>query len=83
MQHLASIGGTKAIGTNFDKERIPKVLSHFYKSVLVSWAKYCDEEVVTAEHIANQVLWNNKNIKVNNKSVFFPQLAGFKWYLQG
>ncbi|KAL9983129.1 hypothetical protein ACROYT_G005261 [Oculina patagonica] len=24
MQHLASIGGTKAIGTNFDKERIPK-----------------------------------------------------------
>ena len=36
MQHLASIGGTKAIGTNFDKERIPKVLLHFYKSVLVS-----------------------------------------------
>ena len=75
MQHLASIGGTKAIGTNFDKERIPKVLSHFYKSVLVSWAEYCNEEVVTPEHIVNQVLWNNKNIKVNNKSVFFPQLA--------
>ena len=75
MQHLASIGGTEAIGTNFDKERIPKVLSHFYKSVLVSWAEYCDEEVVTPEHIANQVLWNSKNIKVNNKSVFFPQLA--------
>ena len=73
---LASVGGTKALGANFDKRRIPKDLSNFYKSVLIgSWAEYCDEEVVTPEQVANQVLWNNKYIKVDNSSVFFPQLA--------
>ena len=49
---LASEGGTKALGANFDKGRIPKDLSNFYKSVLASWAEYCDEEVVTPEQVA-------------------------------
>lgn len=49
MQHLVSIGGTKALGTNFDKGRIPKDFPNFYKSVLGSWAENCDEEVVTPE----------------------------------
>ena len=33
LQHLASVGGTKALGVNFDKGRIAKDLSNFYKSV--------------------------------------------------
>ena len=61
--------------SHFDKGRIPKNLSNFYKSVLASWAEYRDEEVVTPEQVANQVLWNNKYIKVDNSPVFFPQLA--------
>ena len=72
LQHLATVGGTKTLGANFDKGRIPKDLSNFYKSVLASWAEYCDEGVVTPEQVANQVLWNNKYIKVDNSPVFFP-----------
>ena len=34
-----------------------------------------DNLMVTPEQVANQVLWNNKYIKVDNSPVFFPQLA--------
>ena len=75
LQHLESIGGTKALGANFDAKRIPKNLSNFYKSVLGNWAEYCNEEVITPEQVGNQVLWNNKYIRVNNNPLFFSQLA--------
>ena len=54
--------------------------SEFWKSTVKAWAKYnyCCSNQMCEEQKANQILWYNSEIKINNKMVFFR-----KWYERG
>ena len=73
---LISIGGTKAIGVNFDQRKIPRNLHPFYNEVLSCWADYAKQDSITdVIDVLWQPLWNNKHILVGNSACYFKQFA--------
>ena len=52
-----------------DSNDIPKFKDPFYASLIQSWSKIHNEPIDTAEDICKQILWKNKFIKINGKTV--------------
>ena len=38
--YFEGIGGLGQLGTNFDSQRIPKAIPHFYRQLLTTWTEY-------------------------------------------
>ena len=67
---LNPVGGIHYIGTNFDVGAILPSVNQFYSSVFKSWAEINQIDPEDENKILSQPLWNNKYIRIQNKSVF-------------
>ena len=74
LRYLKQVGGKLILGCGFDLKKLPVKLPRFYEECLQSFA---ERSVATAADTlsmdtntrANTVLWNNKYICVNGKSI--------------
>ena len=65
--YLNPIGGQLIFRCNYKVDRLPVKLPSYYREMLQCWS-----EVNPCSHfpIVQQIIWNNSDILVNNKSVF-------------
>jgi len=65
---LDNEGGRFLLQCNYDVNQI-YISSTFYQDLLVWWSNI--REIVDPNNVYKCVIWNNKEIKINGKSVFF------------
>ena len=70
--YLDKVGGKFILKCQFDTSKLPIYLPSFYKDCLDAWAILSKTEVVKNEDIMNQVIWNNKNLLSQGKSIYQP-----------
>ena len=59
---------------NFNFSKLPLKLPRYYKECLIAWARLNNCNPSSLDQIANQIIWNNRYICVNDKSVFNQRL---------
>ena len=67
-QILKQSGGFFLFRCNYDVKDTP-IRSQFYIELLQSWSEFRIE--FDAEKDWQNIVWNNKDIRINNKSVFY------------
>ena len=72
--YLKNVGGKFLFQCNFDYAKLPIYLPEFYIECVRTWASFDKNNPCTLENLTNQVLWNNKIICINNKSVYSRKL---------
>ena len=77
---LSSVGGTQIFHCNYDAKciNLDKSLPKFYTDVMFYWQELVNTVPKTKSDVLNQIIWNNRYIKINKKSVFFKD-----WYQSG
>ena len=45
------------------------------QEVLLSWVNVINNDLNSIKYIGKEIVWNNKNIKVNNKTFFLLKLV--------
>ena len=60
---------------NFEVSKLNISLPAFYKQCLVAWSELNAREPSSVHEIVNQVIWNNKFLCVDNKSVYRRDIA--------
>jgi len=77
-KYLEGMGGLKHINVNLDVQKIPRNLPPLYKEVLQNWAEFTKfDPSEDKSMILNQYIWNNRYIKIDNKSIFYKVFASF------
>ena len=71
---LRQVGGKFLLHRNFDTHNLPIYLPEFYKECLEAWMELKPSTVKSYEEVANQIIWNNKNILVGKSSIFLQHL---------
>lgn len=71
---LVNEGGLFLFQCNYDITRLT-ISAIFYRELLDWWSKL--REVKDPDNIYKYILWNNKEIKIDGKSVFYKQLICF------
>ena len=76
----AHLGGTFLFECNFDIHDLNLSLKFplFYKEILSAWQEIHSTEPSSADEYESEIIWNNRFIKIDGKSVFFPS-----WYRKG
>ena len=71
--HLKSVGNNLFLYCNYDPAAIEcmKIFPLYYKHVLMSWAEISQNTPTSAEEVGNQLIWNNRFIKVDHKPIFY------------
>ena len=59
---------------NFDYKKLPVDLPDFYKECLLVWTSQNEFNPSSLSEITNQVLWNNKFICIESRSVYNKKL---------
>ena len=67
---LKDFGGEFLFSYNYDVEEC-KNYSKFYNERLQWWADF-RESFSTKPPMSNYIIWNNKDIKIDNKSIYYP-----------
>ncbi len=62
----------------WSKGEINKVSNRFYKQVMLYWLELYDTKVNNAVDVYNQFIWNNSNVRIGNKPIFYK-----KWIDKG
>ena len=52
--------------------------SNFLQEVLLSWVNVINTDVSNNEYVGKQIIWNNKNIQINKKSIIYKN-----WFNKG
>ena len=81
--YLKRVGGKVLFLCNFNLSTLPLELPRYYKECLIAWALLNNSNPSSLEEIANQIIWNNKYICVNGKSVFNQRLFSKGFYKVG
>ena len=81
--YLKNVGGKFLFHCNFDYKKLSITVPYFYKECLISWSSLTENNPSTFEEIVNEVLWNNKNVCIENKSVFSKRLTECGFYKVG
>ena len=68
--YLGEIGGRFVLKCQFDTRKLPVALPVFYKDCFDAWSFLVKRNVATYEDVMNQVIWNNKNILSQGKSIY-------------
>jgi len=53
-------------------------LPSFYKEILTVWQELHSKDPSSAKEYENEIIWNNRFIRIVGKSVFYPS-----WYRKG
>ena len=80
LHYLRPVGGKLILGCNFDVTKLPLKLPPFYEDCLKCFAKCSVENQDSLQHyedanLSRIILWNNKFIRINGKSVYNRRLA--------
>ena len=70
--YLDKAGGKFILQCHFDCRNLPISMLIFYKDRLDAWSILTEKEVCLYEDIMNQLLWNNKYILSEGKSLYHP-----------
>ena len=68
--YLEIVGGKFILHCQFDTRKLPISLPVFYKDCLEAWSSLTNKEVNSYEDIMSQVVWNNKHILCQGKSLY-------------
>jgi hypothetical protein len=70
---LQKYGGLLIFKCNINSTDVKKlnIKSSFWQDVLKAWAEIKYHEPVSVSEIANQIIWNNSNIKINGSTLFY------------
>lgn len=71
--HLKKYGGILLLKCNYDIRDLNLSLNGFYQQLLDWWADF--RNVFSDINYARYVIWNNKEIRIDNKSVFYKKYA--------
>ena len=72
--YLNRVGGKVLFHCNFTLSKLPLQLPRYYRECLIAWTLLNNSNPSSLVEIANQIIWNNKYICVNDKSVFNQRL---------
>ena len=72
---LKPIGRKFLLHCNFEVFKLNISLPSFYRQCLVAWSELNANEPSSVHEIANQVIWNNKFLCVDKKSVYRRDIA--------
>ena len=77
---LDSVGGPLLFKCNYSLRTLPELsfLPLFYRDVLSAWESISKHTARTKNEIENEILWNNHEVTISGKSVFYKQ-----WYDAG
>ena len=78
-QILEQYGGFFLCHCNYDVKDIP-IRSQFYTELLQCWSEFRFE--FDGGKKWQNIIWNNKDIRINNKSIFYKKLFRIRHYLR-
>ena len=64
------MGGKLILPCNVDIRKLPIYIPAFYTEWLYAWSELTSATVNSYEDVINQITWNNKNIVIQNESIF-------------
>ena len=70
--YLRNVGGKFVLKCQFDTCKLPVSLPVFYKDCFDAWSFLTKKDVESYGDIMNQVIWNNKNILREGRSIYLP-----------
>ena len=70
--YLGNVGGKFILKCQFDTCKLPISLPVFYKDCFDAWSFLAKTDIVTYGDIMNQVIWSNKNILSQGKTIYQP-----------
>ena len=68
--YLDKVGGKLLFQCNFDHQTLPITLPNFCRECLQAWSLVTNYDSSSYEGIMNQIIWNNKYILHEGKSIF-------------
>lgn len=71
--YLDKRGGHQIFSSNVDLSMLSLTLPPFYHHVLTLWCSISSTTPCTAEEIQNQSIWNNRFIRIGQKSVYYHE----------
>ena len=71
--HLKKYGGTLLLKCNYDVRDLNLSLNGFYQQLLEWWADF--RNAFSDINYAHYVIWNKKEIRIDNKSIFYKKYA--------
>ena len=72
--YLTKVGGKLLFHCNFNYTKLSKALPEFYKECIVTWALLNEDNPSSLSEIVNQVIWNNRFICIEFKSIYSKRL---------
>ena len=70
--YLEKVGGKFILQCHFHSGTLPIFMPGFYKDCLDTWSSLTRQEVYSYEDIMNQVVWNNRYVLSEGKSLHYP-----------
>ena len=72
--YLKKVGGKFLFHCNFDFKKLPIALPDFYKECISTWSSLSEGNPSSLSDTINQVLWNNRFICIDSRSVYSEKL---------
>ena len=73
--YLKDVGGPFLLQCNYDTASLPKNIPKFYKENLHEWENYRQKQVSSLSDVLEQIIWNNKFIKIGGQSLLWNTLV--------
>ena len=73
LNQINKFGGKIVFESNLDEHNATELFPNnkFLQDIIVSWVKIKKENINKNGCIGKQILWNNKNIKIDNKTIMY------------
>ena len=72
---ILPVGGSLVLPCNFDTVKLKTQLPKYYKECFDAWSSLNSSTPVTFKDIMNEIIWNNKFICIDKKSVYRNDLV--------
>ena len=73
--YLHNVGGPFVLQCNYDNTSFAKNIPTFYTECLKEWEIYQQYQVSASSHVFDQIIWNNKFLKIVGKSLYRRSLV--------
>ena len=78
LYYLEKVGTRLIFECNYDVKLLNIDLPPVYNNILLAWSELIQTTPKTSEEVSREILWNNRFITINNRSVWWKS-----WYDQG
>ena len=68
--YLHNVGGPFLLQCNYDTASFAKNIPKIYTECLKEWEIHQQKQVSASSHILDQIIWNNKFIKIGGRSLY-------------